>query len=150
LTDADLCTFPGADLGRMYALDAWLEVLDRRKPDGIWNALKSHDEGSLIVLDFGKSLLPCLHFVIGAGDDVIEPNHPAEVRQTADLPAALDLCATIESVSQAEIEQIVAEIPAEWVPDATRPRIVRFLVERAGRVRDLCRRSLGGRSDHAE
>ena len=150
LTDADLASVPAADLGKMYALDAWLEVLDRRKPDGIWNALKDESDGSLVVLDFGKSLSPCLQFVIGGGDDLIEPAYPAAVLAAADINAALDLCATIESVSQTEVERIVAEMPADWASDATRLRIVRFLVERAGRIRELCHRSLGERRDRAE
>ena len=144
LSDADILTVPAEDLGGMYALDASLEVLDRRKPDGIWNALKDSTDGRLVVLDFGKSLSPCLHIVLGADDDLIAPDYPPDVRRAADLAAAVRVCATIESIEPAEIEQIVASVPGEWLADAPRQRVVRFLTERAGPVRELCLRALGG------
>jgi hypothetical protein len=144
LTDTDLARMPAADLGAMYALDAWLEVLDRRKPDGIWNALRDGGDGGLVVLDFGKSLSPCLQVLFGAGDELVEPDYPTDVRQAADVSAALRVCATIEVMPRAEVEQIVASVPGEWLADALRPRVARFLMERAGRVRELCLRALGG------
>jgi len=58
LTDADLLVAPADDLGMMYALDAWLEVLDRRKPDGIWNALKDVSDGRLVVLAMARACHP--------------------------------------------------------------------------------------------
>ncbi|MFN8557450.1 MAG: hypothetical protein U0531_08890 [Dehalococcoidia bacterium] len=51
----------------MYALDTWLETLDRRRPDGIWNALIDLNDGGLAVIDFGKCLTPC--FAVILGDD---------------------------------------------------------------------------------
>ena len=144
LTDASVAALPAADLGRMYALDAWLEVLDRRKPDGIWNVLQAAEDGSLIVLDYGKSLTPCLQFVIGGSDEVLEPAYPASVRRAASLPDALEACDTIESVTRDELERIVAEVPDAWITDETRSKVVRFLADRAGRVREVCGRSLGG------
>lgn len=28
-----------SEIAKLYVLDSWLEVLDRRKPDGTWNLL---------------------------------------------------------------------------------------------------------------
>jgi hypothetical protein len=59
-------------------------------------------------------------------------------------PAAIDRCATLEPASRAEIERIVADVPDAWVTDEARSKIVRFLADRAGRVREVCGRCLGG------
>lgn len=146
LSDADVVERAPADLGRMYALDAWLEVLDRRKPDGIWNVLEDMSDNSLIVLDFGKSLSPCLQTVIGGADQVIEPDYPQTVRQAASLTDALRVCDTIESVSRADLVDLLASVPDAWVTDEVRSKVVRFLLERAEHVRAVCLRSLGGAS----
>src|SRR5262249_30704513 len=73
LTDIDVVELPPEMLGTMYALDTWLEVLDRRKPDGIWNLLQDLSDASYLVLDFGKCLAPCLQSILGSADTFIEP-----------------------------------------------------------------------------
>ena len=52
-----------ATLGSLYALDIWLEVLDRQKPDGSWNLLRDLSADSLCVIDFGKGLTSCLQVI---------------------------------------------------------------------------------------
>jgi hypothetical protein len=144
LTDPDLVEFPTEVLGAMYALDVWLEVLDRRKPDGVWNVLEDKRDGSLVVLDFGKSLTPCFEYVIGGDDDPILPPYPPLVRRAASLPAALETCASIETLDDNDIEETVASVPIAWLEVGIRERINRFLRRRAGLVRGLCERGLGG------
>jgi hypothetical protein len=142
LEDPKLVEFPAEALGAMYALDAWLEVLDRRKPDGVWNVLEDKRDGSLIVLDFGKSLTPCFGFVIGSGDEPVPPAYPPLVRRAASLEAALEMCAAIERLDDNDIEEIVSSVPTAWLDVATREKIGRFLRRRAGLVRGLCERWL--------
>lgn len=143
LIDADLPRFSAATLGAMYAVDAWLEVPDRRKPDGIWNVLQDLRVGSLAVLDYGKRLMPCLGFVLGASDVLLPPDYPAAVRRVASLEAAVETCARMEAISDTEIEMIVAGVPEAWLTEGQRRKIAPFLRGRVERVRAVCERWLG-------
>ena len=81
---------------------------------------------------------------VGGADDVLEPAYPAPVRRAASLSDALHACDTIELVTREEIERIVAIVPDAWITGEARSKVVRFLTERARRVRDVCAGSLGG------
>lgn len=144
LIDAQVVQFTADELGAMYAVDTWLEVLDRRRPDGIWNVMEGLQSGELWVLDFGKSLAPCLVPLVIAGDEIVEPNYPSVVRRKASVSSAMATCDIIESLTAEEIAEVVVSAPARWISDAERRCVVRFLAGRAARVRQVCQRSLGG------
>ena len=133
-------------LGRLYALDAWLDVLDRQKPDGSWNLLRDNSTGDLCVIDFGKSLTSCLLPVLGTVSPPIDPPYPTGAKLVADGRAALMACATIESIGSTELEEMISSVPSAWVDVSTRPKVADFLCERAALVRDSCRGMHGGSS----
>lgn len=144
LVDPDISHHPRDVLGGVYALDLWLEVLDRRRPDGTWNLLEDLTDGSLWVMDFGKSLTPCLHVMFGAADAVTPPAISGAILSAFALSGALDVCTMIENMSEETIATTVAAVPSEWLDGGVRQRIVRFLQTRAGQVRAACERTLGG------
>jgi|GEM_PF-3108931 len=129
-------------LGALYALDAWLDVLDRRVAGG-WNALLDTQAQRVCAIDFGKGLTPCVQKLLGPPIDmtvVNEPSYGTAVTSVASRNASLATCATIEGVDRTEIEAICASVPQAWVDQATREKIAEFLLIRQPRVRDVCSR----------
>lgn len=127
-------------LGALYALDCWLEVLDRRKPDGSWNLLHDLDTNSLCAIDFGKSLTPCFGLVLGADPTPILPNYPSSIRRIASRAHALSVCAMIEGLNTNEVTTFVTSVPSAWIESSTRSRILEFLSGRAHLIRPACER----------
>lgn len=126
------------DIGALYALDSWLDVLDRRRPDGVWNVLFDKQNRALIVLDFGKGLTSALFPVLGGTGLEVPAAYPSHVTATADVSAALDVCARIEDITPDELARLVASVPSAWLEDSVRPRIVATLQTRARSVRGWC------------
>jgi hypothetical protein len=84
--------------------------------------------------------------VLGSSDEVLDSAYPASLRRAAGLPDALEASDTIEAVTRDEIKRIVADVSAAWITDEARVKVGRFLADRAGRVREVCGRCLGGDS----
>lgn len=134
-----------ADLGSLYALDTWIEVLDRQKPDGSWNLLRDNESGGLYVIDFGKGLTSCIHVMLGGEPSSITPPYPESIRLVADGRAARATCNVIETISESELNAIVSSVPSLWLGEQARTRIVKFLISRTSDVRNVCQRMhLGG------
>jgi hypothetical protein len=132
-------------LGRLYALDTWMEVLDRRKPEGVWNLLNDTATGAIIVIDFGKALAPALSVLpVLEPDKIVQPSYSPAVILAADVESALDTCDTIEKIPAQEIEEIVGSVPAHWLDDESRTAIVEFLMDRRKVLRAACNGMQGG------
>ena len=123
------------DLGMMYALDAWLDVVDRRKPDGVWNILIDTASGRLHVLDFGKGLAS---FMFGTAEPTCDPLYPASVMFAASMATALTTCDAIEAITEQDLAEIVSSIPVAWLSTSQRSNLVPFLTSRIGCVREAC------------
>ncbi|TAK66335.1 MAG: hypothetical protein EPO22_03875 [Dehalococcoidia bacterium] len=146
LRDAEIVEGAGAEmLGAMYALDTWLEVLDRRVA-GVWNALLDTDSQEIYAIDFGKGLTPCLHKLIGHPIDttrVQEANYGSAAKAAASKSSSLDTCARIEGLNRTELEEICISVPSAWIDEPTRAQVVEFLVGRQPGVRAVCSRLSG-------
>lgn len=82
----DLCS--GDFIGALYAVDTWLEVLDRKKPDGTWNLLRRNaaNDSNPYVIDFGKCMAECLFSGPVRAPETMRPVHyPALIRHAASL-----------------------------------------------------------------
>jgi len=128
------------ELGMMYALDAWLDVVDRRKPDGVWNVLVDTASGQLNVLDFGKALASAMFVLFGDAEPICDPLYPDSVKFAASRGAALAMCDAIEAISADDVAEIVRSVPAAWLAESERVRITAFLRGRIGCVREACQR----------
>ncbi len=138
-SDSQLLEFATPDnIGMMFALDVWLEVLDRKKPDGIWNALVHTSDGGLRVIDFGKCLSPCFFPILGSKVDQPVPNYPLAVRRSGSIQAALEVASRIETMAADDIKEIVTSIPARWIDEEVRQRIADFLVDRSLHLGPVC------------
>ena len=127
-------------LGSLYALDTWLEVLDRQKPDGKWNLLLNTEDGNLFVIDFGKALAPCLQQTLVLGPDEVVPPacYSPNVRAKASKAAAVATCDIIERIEEQELTEIAASVPAAWIESAKRGELAAFLRTRQPQVRGIC------------
>jgi len=119
---------------RLHVLDAWLEVLDRRKPDGSWNLLidTTTSSGTFVAIDFGKSLTPCFGQVISGAQWI--DNFPAELRE---LKASTELAEGLRLLSDmldADISSVVDAIPAAWINEKQRQAVRQFLLDRRPKV----------------
>lgn len=128
------------NLGAMYALDSWLDVVDRRKPDGIWNLLVDTASGQLNVLDFGKGLASYMIIMLGMPEQTCDPLYPPSVMFAASMEAAFATCDAIQSITEAELASIVHSIPAAWLSTSEHSNLVRFLISRIDCAREACQR----------
>jgi hypothetical protein len=135
---------PGEFLGSLYALDTWLEVLDRKKPEGSWNLIKRNAEGdaNAYVIDFGKCMAPCLFPPVLGPEEIRPPaSYSASVRRAADLKSAVDTAASIGELPDASVRDVCASIPQAWLAsDEQRTNIETFLLSRRQGVVATCRR----------
>ena len=141
LTDDDIAAKCEPEmLGAMFALDAWLDVLDRKNAN-IWNALLETDDSRIYVIDYGKGLTPCLQKLLERPTDmslVQAPKYPGSIRLLASLDAARAACATIEGLGRVELRELANSIPADWMSQDSRGCIVEFLTLRQEHVRAVC------------
>ncbi|MHB8577653.1 MAG: HipA family kinase [Dehalococcoidia bacterium] len=137
-SSGDLISFGSPEeLGAMYALDSWLDVVDRRKPDGVWNLLLDTSVSQLNVLDFGKGLSSYMFIMFGA-QRTCDPLYPSSVMFAASMEAALVTCDAIERISEVDLTDMVCSAPATWLTETERAGIVPFLLERLGCARAAC------------
>jgi hypothetical protein len=142
-TDDDVLRFASAEfLGSVFALDSWLEILDRKKPDGIWNLLipmdaYGHDTGHTMVLDFGKGLTSCMLPVFGEPVRLV-PGYPLAIRRAASIAEAVHVANEIAKFTYDDIRQIVGSVPGTWIDNSARDRIVTHLTENMIGLHDLC------------
>lgn len=135
----DLCS--SEFLGSLYAVDTWLEVLDRKKPEGTWNLLRrnAEDDSNAYVIDFGKCMAECLFPPVLAPGTMFPPAYPPLVRQAASLDAALATSLAIERVADDFVDEVVGSIPSAWLADdQLRGKIASFLTTRRTRVSEAC------------
>ncbi len=118
------------ELGKLYALDAWLEVLDRRKPDGTWNLLLETESWRFYAVDFGKCLaLPLLGTAVLDPAPCI-PKYPEVVRRAADRQLGVMTCQDIDAIDDGELDEIVRSVPPKWLTAPRRHEVVKFLIDR--------------------
>jgi len=134
-----------AELARLVALDTWLEVLDRRKPDGVWNLLidNSNVPSRLVVIDYGFSLSGPLHpgGMLGGGE--ITPQFPKELRLALSEPDMDGACDEISTINPADLQTLVQSFPADWgIADDTRQAILNYLTSRRADLKPCLRRAL--------
>ncbi len=125
-------------LGRLHVVDVWMDVLDRRKPEG-WNLLVETNTptGDLRVIDFGLGLSPILGLL--AQDDCLD-RFPRDLTLWEDRIELQDALSKCISIKLSEIETIVDSVPSEWLTVAERARMVELLNSRQRCVEEL----LGG------
>lgn len=136
----DLC--PGDFVGALYAVDTWLEVLDRKKPEGTWNILRRDVAGDSnpYAIDFGKCIAECLFSVPVTKPAIMRPaRYPTLVRQAASLEAALAMANSIAALDEQLLADVIASIPFPWLSKIDqRNCILSFLTSRKARVRTIC------------
>jgi hypothetical protein len=132
-----LSRMPIPSLAMLVALDTWLEVLDRRKPEGDWNLIIDSADGRPLVLDFGKSLTPCLYHILGTPDGIPLEGHPALIHLDV-APHLPDACLAIEGLAEEEVKAIVMSCPQEWISEQAKLCAIEFLLSRQARMYELC------------
>ena len=135
-----------AQIARLVALDTWLEVLDRRKPDGMWNLLadNSSNPSHLVVIDYGLSLSePLQPVTILAAAQEIRPQFPETFRACVSETDVEAACDEIFAISEGELRATVNSVPAEWgASDKTRQAILDYLMSRKPKLKPCLRRAL--------
>lgn len=135
----NLCS--GEFLGGLYAMDTWLEVLDRKKPEGNWNLIRRNAEGDsqAYAIDFGKCMAECLFPPLLDPNTIATPSYPIVVRQAAFTSAAISKAKEIADLSATVIDEVVASIPAVWIDDESGRECIReFLRRRQLKIVDAC------------
>lgn len=138
------------DLARIVATDTWLDVLDRRKPQGQWNLLllTGEEDNRLVTIDYGLALGELLGPPI-LGRVSMDARCPEEWRPHL-RGEDLDLAASaIKSVARTDLESLVSTVPSSWQSALPRWREIPAYLDTRREDLLLCliRLVRGGRDD---
>lgn len=131
------CANAGELLGRLVALDTWIETEDRMTPEFGRNLLIDRDgpDPLLLAIDFGMCFSRALRVILGGADRglrlVMHPSLLTLIDEAA-LNAAVS---RIEEMSDAEIITVVNSTPDEWLSDSTKGRVAAALMKARHEVR---------------
>jgi hypothetical protein len=134
------CVNHARALARAAALDTWIDVPDRMKPDFGRNLLVNTDDGQkeLVLIDFGLAFGSALVPILGTrGDALTEMRDPLDprVRSLIDKSELMSCIGTIEDISEADIVRVINTAPQEWVSDQMKGRVIAFLLARQRLIR---------------
>jgi len=133
------CSNHIAVLSRLAVLDCWIDVPDRMRPDPGRNLLVSGEGGrsELVAIDFGMAFGGALYPLLGRNDPSREMREPLvpEVRHLVDAQMMVSAIRSVEQTTEADIVRLVASCPDEWIDEAARGRMMRYLMIRQSLVR---------------
>jgi hypothetical protein len=105
------------ELLRIVAVDTWLDVLDRRKPERTgWNLLvdTTAAPARLIAIDYGLALTEVLGVPLIGAERGMQPRIPAEWAMHLHAADIDDVLADIRSVADDQIQEVVDCVPPDW------------------------------------
>ena len=139
-----------AQLGRLLILDTWIDVLDRRKPDGTWNILidQSTSRPSFVAIDQGLSLSESLRprGAVVVGDPGISLRFPQELLPYVDWNEAHSALQAVEALPSEQLRRLLDSLPPEWdISSDDKANVIEYLFERRPAVRQLVEQEGRGR-----
>lgn len=98
---------------------------------------KEGGRSELVAIDFGMAFGGALYPLLGSTDPNREMREPLvpEVRHLVDPQMVVSALRSVEQTTEAEIVRLVASCPDEWIDEAARGRMMRYLMDRRSRVR---------------
>lgn len=128
-------------LSRLIVLDAWLETLDRKRPDGQWNLLRlTGPDVRYLAIDFGMSMQHRALLGSIATANPLPPGYPEELIAAADLRGVQTAMFELAAISDEVIQTTIESVPSAMMNPSDQRGILEFLVQRR---RAVCSLSAG-------
>lgn len=123
-------------MGRVAVLDTWIDVPDRKKPDGYWNLLietSHHGQPTFLAIDQGLAFGNCLYPIAAPPppDSTVPVRLPEELHPFLDRQEANEALRQMNLISSNELTALLDSLPLEWgILESMRDCIIEYMFSR--------------------